>query len=48
VSAFTSPLTVVDALSAVAASAAAVYMAYYVYGWMRKAPDIASPLPSVS
>ena len=48
VSAFTSSLTVVDALSAVAASVAAVYVVYCVYGWMRKTPKAASPQPSVS
>jgi membrane protein DedA with SNARE-associated domain len=40
--------TVVDALSAVAVSAAGAYVAYYTYGWVRKTPGVASPRPSVS
>jgi membrane protein DedA with SNARE-associated domain len=48
VSVFTSSLTVVDTLSAVAASVAAVYVVYCVYGWIRKTPKATSPQPSVS
>jgi membrane protein DedA with SNARE-associated domain len=47
-SVFSSSSTVVDAFSAVAASAAAVYLVYYIYGRMRKTPNVASPQPSVS
>lgn len=48
VSAFNSTSTVTDALSALAASAAAFYVVYYMYGWRRKTPNAASPQPSVS
>jgi len=47
-SAFTSSVTVVDALSAVAATAAAIYVVYYAYGLKRRAPSVLSPRSSVS
>jgi membrane protein DedA with SNARE-associated domain len=47
-SAFSSSRTLADGLSAVAMSAAAAYIAYYIYGWMRKTRNVTSPQPSVS
>ena len=47
-SAFTSSTTVVDALSLVAASAATIYVTYYVYGSVRGTPGAATARPSVS
>ena len=38
-SVFTSSQTLVDALSAIAVTLAAIYIAYYAYGWMGKAPS---------
>jgi membrane protein DedA with SNARE-associated domain len=46
--AFSSSRTVVDGLSAVAALAAAAYVTYYVYGWLRKDSKAASSRPLVS
>lgn len=47
-STFSSSPAVVDGLSAVAASAAAVYIAYYIYGWMHRTRNVPSPQSSVS
>jgi len=44
-STFSSSRAVVDGLSVVAASAAAAYVVYYIYGWRRKTPNAASPQP---
>jgi len=46
--AFSSSLTVVDALSAVVAGAAAVYIAYYSFGWARRATGSLRPPTSGS